>query len=237
MLTACLMPISRSQPSLQSVNFDRIARAYRWMEYLSFGPILERCRCFRLGDVAGFRRALVLGDGDGRFLAQLIRENPSIEAEVVDSSTEMLRLLMQRVAEAGAGEQLSVRCGDARGFRPSGKYDLVVTHFFLDCLTTEEIAEMAAQIRPHLLPGAEWIVSDFSIPRGCAALPARLIVGFLYAAFGLLTGLAVRRLPRHGEALEAAGFSLSDRKTWLCGLLYSEQWRLKAIEGSPSRSH
>jgi cyclopropane fatty-acyl-phospholipid synthase-like methyltransferase len=218
-------------------DFNRIARAYQWLEYLSFGPLLERCRFYRLAEMADSRRAEVIGDGDGRFLARLMKQTPQLEAEAVDASPEMLRLLRQRVAAAGASGRLITRCEDARGFSPSGQYDLVVTHFFLDCLTTDEVATLAARIRAHLLPGALWVVSDFAIPRGVAALPGRLIVSSLYAAFGILTGLETRKLPRHDQALHAAGFSLADRKEWLGGLLFSEVWTLEATDGVRAGSH
>ena len=62
-------------------DFNRIARPYRWLEYLSFGPLLERCRFHRLPQMVDAKRALVLGDGDGRFLARLLRKNPQIQAD------------------------------------------------------------------------------------------------------------------------------------------------------------
>ena len=67
-----------------AADFNRIAPAYRWLEYLSFGPMLERCRFYRLALLADRRRALVIGDGDGRFLARLMRQNAQLEAEAVD---------------------------------------------------------------------------------------------------------------------------------------------------------
>ena len=79
-------------------NFDRIARPYRWLEYLSFGPMLERCRFYRIPQLAEARHALVLGDGDGRFLARLLARNPSLHTDVIDQSPAMLRLLESRVA-------------------------------------------------------------------------------------------------------------------------------------------
>ena len=213
------------QPGSQMADFNRIARAYRWLEYFSFGRMLERCRYYRLGQIAACRQALVIGDGDGRFAAELMRRDQQIGVEAVDGSPRMLGLLEKRVATAGASSRLTVRCEDARGFSPSGQYDLVVTHFFLDCLSTAEIVALAERVRPHLLRGAMWVVSDFGIPRGVASLPARVVVSFLYVAFGVLTGLERRKLPRHGDALREAGFALADRRTWLGGLLFSEVWR------------
>jgi SAM-dependent methyltransferase len=218
-------------------NFDRIARAYRWLEYLSFGRVLERCRFYQLDHIRDRRDALVIGDGDGRFLARLLRQNPQMHAEAVDLSPVMLNLLAERAAAINASDRLTVHCEDARELSPSGKYDLVATHFFLDCLTTEEVRTLAERLRPHLVSGAVWIVSDFAIPRGAAGLPARAIVSFLYTAFRLLTGLQVNSLPRYDEALKEAGLSLTDRREWLGGMLFSELWQAEATDQPQLKSH
>ncbi|MCU1248095.1 MAG: methyltransferase type 12 [Edaphobacter sp.] len=59
-------------------SFDRIARPYHWLEYLTLGKALERCRNHHLPQLLDRRHALVLGDGDGRFLAQLLKQNPNL---------------------------------------------------------------------------------------------------------------------------------------------------------------
>jgi len=226
-----------SPPDSTLPNFDRIARPYCWLEYLSFGPMLERCRFCRLPQLADAQRALVLGDGDGRFVAHLLRINPRLHADAVDLSPAMLRLLKARIANAEAADRVTLHCVDARDFIPSGSYDLVVTHFFLDCFTTEELSRLAARILPTLTPDARWVVSEFSIPSGPISLPARLIVRGLYAAFGLLTGLKTRRLPDHAAALTGIGFALKDRRKWLKGLLVSDLWQAQATSGELSGSH
>ena len=42
-------------------NFDRVARGYRWAEYLALGPLLERTRTRHLDALPGAGQALVLG--------------------------------------------------------------------------------------------------------------------------------------------------------------------------------
>jgi SAM-dependent methyltransferase len=205
-------------------NFDRIARPYRWLEYLSFGSLLERCRYYRLPELMKARRALVLGDGDGRFLARLLKENHDLEADVVDLSPVMLRLLSQRIAEAGASGRVTLFQTDALRFVPAGVYDLVVSHFFLDCFDNEELRELVTRIRPHLAREAVWVLSEFAIPSNLAFLPAQIIVGGLYLAFGVLTGLRVRRLPDYASVLNSAGLALREKRGWLWGLLVSEVW-------------
>jgi hypothetical protein len=68
-------------------------------------------------------------------------------------------------------------------------------------------------------------VSEFAVPRGLAALPAKSIVAALYTAFRLITGLRVRTLPDYSGALIRAGFTLEERKPFLAGLLVSDLWR------------
>lgn len=206
-------------------SFDRLASIYRWLEWCSFGPYLGRSRQAWLSRMGDCRRALVIGDGDGRFTARLLRANPAVEIDAVDSSSAMLRALMRR---AGVHRQrVHPRAADARELQFAGprRYDLVVTHFFLDCLTTREIHSLAAAIRPSLLPGARWVVSEFDLPPGqFGRFVAAPLVSGLYRAFGLLTGLGVRRLPDHRAALGDAEFHLAARRTWLRGLLVSELW-------------
>jgi SAM-dependent methyltransferase len=208
-------------------NFDPIARLYRWMEWFTFGPILWRCRCAFLASMQDRRRALILGDGDGRFTARLLQRNPEITVEALDASEAMV---LQLLRCAGPNrDRVHARVADARGsVRLTRGFDLVVTHFFLDCLTTEEVESLALDIRQRLAPGAQWVISEFAIPGNLyGRLVARPLVWALYLAFGLLTGLKVRRLPGYREALERAGLILVEQRKRLNGLLVSELWQLR----------
>jgi SAM-dependent methyltransferase len=214
-----------------AANFNALAQLYRWLELFTFGLSLARCRTAFLSDCASCRRALVLGDGDGRFTAQLLRANPDIEIDAVDASPAMLRILLRRAG--GDRRRLRVFAADVRSFRPPDPpYDLIVTHFFLDCLTTEEVGFLAATLSGAVSDRATWIVSDFSVPEGWyGRLVARPAIAFLYLAFGLLTGLAIRKLPDHAAAMTNAGFTLKRRRGRLHDLLISEIWTLDAVRG------
>jgi ubiquinone/menaquinone biosynthesis C-methylase UbiE len=196
------------------------------MEYVAFGPWLWRCRCAFLLDASRCRRAVAFGDGDGRFAAQLLKENPAVEVDAVDSSGAMLKALVRRAGRNAS--RLRTHAGDARQWQPgNSRYDLIVTHFFLDCLTTAEVRALAATLRGAAAPGALWIVSEFAKPRNWfGRVVAGPIVAALYAAFGMLTGLKVRTLPDHEAALREAGFQLEKKRVWLKGLLVGEAWRM-----------
>lgn len=208
-------------------NFNRLARAYRWMEFASFGPWLQLCRYAFLGSLKDCRSAVVIGDGDGRFTARLLRHNPAIQIEAIDVSPAMLSALLRR-AGANAG-RVRTLCIDARSWQPEiPPYDLAVTHFFLDCLTNEEVQSLAMTLRTNLTPGAKWLVSEFAVPDGSyGRFFARPLIRALYWAFGQLTGLKVRKLPDYRTALCRSGFVLDQHRSWLGGLLVSELWSIR----------
>ena len=103
------------------------------MEYLSFGPLLWQTRTAWMHHMTGARNALVLGDGDGRFTAALLRSNPQVQVLAVDRSGAMLAALKKRVRVQGDALRLRVVCADATAYQASGTFDLICTHFFLDC--------------------------------------------------------------------------------------------------------
>ncbi|WP_263355738.1 class I SAM-dependent methyltransferase [Acidicapsa ligni] len=218
-------------PKFPTANFNRLAHVYRWMEYLSFGPFLSRCRFRLLPQLNNCRKALVLGDGDGRFTARLLDRHRNIRVHALDASDAMLASL--RKAAAQDRDRLDTDCVDVRtwqpltGQPPAGRnYDLIVTHFFLDCLATEEIADLASRLDPVTSPGTLWVVSEFSIPKGWfGKLVAMPLVAILYRSFHWLTGLAQQTLPDYRSALARAGWKLEGEQTYLGGLLVSQLWR------------
>ena len=210
-------------------NFDRLARLYRWMEWFSFGPYLSGCRRAFLPQLREARRALVLGDGDGRFTAALLRSNPQVQVDALDISAAMVQGLSRRAGDDA--DRVRAQVQDVRHWTPAAgtAYETVATHFFLDCLSTDEVRSLARRLRSHIAPGAQWVVSEFDIPRSWfGQLIARPLIAFLYGAFRVMTGLAIRRLPDYHRGLTEAGFTLIARQTQLRGLLVSEIWSPKA---------
>jgi len=220
-VTTSLLSEQKDHPPVP--DFDRLARIYRWMEWLTFGPFLQRSRCSFLSDLGPRSHGLVLGDGDGRFIARLLQSNPTIRIDAVDASQAMLRQLAGRADS----QRVLTHKADVRTFNPPQPlYDLIATHFFLDCLSTAEVRNLALLLRDHSGPETVWLVSDFALPSNSfGRIIARTLISALYTAFGLLTNLHIRKLPDHHQALQDSGWNLVDRQQYLGGLLVSELWR------------
>lgn len=237
-----LLPERSSKKLVQKrPDFDSVAKLYRWAEYALLGSLLRRTREHFIPFLAGAKRVLLLGDGDGRFLAKYLLCSPGTQAVAVDSSRQMLQLLQRRCRFARS--RLEVRQADWADLPLDlelASFDLVVSHFALDCLSAEQLQRLAATLSSHLSPGARWIVSDFDIPplQPWRTL-GKLYIGGLYFLFGLLTGLQTRRLPEVQRSLERYAFRRLRRSEWLRGLLYSEVWELSdfRVAGSdPTRA-
>jgi hypothetical protein len=204
-------------------DFDGLARVYRWMEWLTFGPFLQRCRCSFLDRLGQRRNGLILGDGDGRFTARLLQANSAIRLDAFDASEAMLHQLATRADSS----RVCTHRADLRNFEPPQQhYDLIATHFFLDCLNNDEVRSLATLVRNHSRSDTLWLISEFRIPSNIfGRLIAHPLVSALYLAFGLLTDLRVRELPNYQQALLESDWRLVDQNQHLGGLLVSELWR------------
>jgi SAM-dependent methyltransferase len=199
------------------MNCDRIAPHYWWIERLGMGRALERRRRWFLPEIEHARRALVLGDGDGRFLQELLRRNAVVRADYVDLSGRMLELARQR---AGA-ERVDYQRADALAAEfPRDEYDLIATHFFFDCFDERKLHALIGRVANAAKPGAQWIVSEFRVPN----IPARLLVSALYLFFRVMTGLKTRNLVDHRPMLRAHGFRLINERHSRGALVVSELW-------------
>jgi len=203
------------------MNCDLIASSYRWFEYLGFGGELQRRRCGLLGEIGRPRRALVLGDGDGRFLVRLLRQIPASEIASIEVSPRM-----QALARRRTGDRVQHIHGDARVLPlDRGRYDLMVTHFFLDCFDAADAPALVARLADAAAPRAQWLISEFrQAPEGWRAVWCGAWLRSLYFFFRVTTGLRTRSLVDHHPLLTRHGFRLVREESSRWGLLASELW-------------
>jgi SAM-dependent methyltransferase len=204
-------------------NFDALALHYRWIEAATFGPLLQWCRTALLPQMLTAQRALVLGDGNGRFLAELLAANSSVGVDAIDISPAMVKLARQRIA---ANERVRFHIADARlASFPLGSYDLIVTNFFLDCFGPHDLERLIPSLAATLEPGGRWVVGDFRLPaRGWPRIAGRAALAAMYAFFQLTTRLPARQLVDPSPFLRSAGLSLDSEKSRLGGFLSARLW-------------
>jgi SAM-dependent methyltransferase len=208
------------------MNCDCIARWYRWFEYLAFGDALERRRREYIGEVSNATSVLILGDGDGRFTAEFLDRNRGAFVDSVDLSAKMLALARQRVAQRKLDtRRFHFRQGDARTIELPRKYDLIVSHFFLDCLFSRELESLVARISDAACPSMRWLVSEFRAPEsGMRRWAAVVLIRGMYLFFRIVTGLKVSRIPNYAAIFALHGFRRVRHTSAASGMLVSELW-------------
>jgi ubiquinone/menaquinone biosynthesis C-methylase UbiE len=207
------------------------------MECVLAGGKLQRSRTAFLGETRAAQSVLILGEGNGRFLEAFRRGNASARILCIDSSEQMLLRARYRLLKSGIPlHGITLTVADALNCNlPPGAFDLVVTHFFLDCFPPEQLRPLIGAIANAAQAKAAWLLADFQIPaRGMARYRASAIHWLMYMYFRRVTRLAADRLTDPGSHLQAAGFVLNGRAVSDWGLLRSDLWRRGQATSRPS---
>ncbi len=195
---------------------------------MTFGRSLEQTRTEYLDQLQTCADVLILGEGDGRFLQQLLRANPHCRVDVVERSRRMVELSARRVP---CDQRVRFFQQDVATFRPTGRYDAIVTLFFLDCFEEPELQHLVEQVGSRLRLGGRWLYADFQSHR----LSHQVIVNALYAAFNSLTDIRARKLSDPRDHFRAQGMRLRRRQERCGGLLCAELWQRASGYSPPSR--
>jgi SAM-dependent methyltransferase len=215
--------------SSQPAGFDWLAPHYRWMEWILAGTKLQRCRVEFLGAVPIPRRVLLLGEGNGRFLGELLRRFPGTSVTVVDASAGMLETARARLQRQGLnpGNVEFIHADALEWQPPTAEYDLIGTCFFLDCFRPDQLARLVPRLAAAAAPGAHWLIADFRLPdSGLARWRALAILRSMYFFFRRATGLPATELTPVDPLLAQSGFTLRSRRLQDWGLLHSDCWFL-----------
>ena len=210
------------------MQFDRVARYYPWMEFL-FAPVLmQRCRTAYLEQTQHCRQALLAGEGHGLFLEALLRTNPKIRVSCIERSARMIEQARLRLVRKGLDvSRVTFQHANLMECQWSGtSFDLIATHFFLDCLKPAQIRRVARLMAANSTPKAIWLLADFRVPEtGWRRWRAIGILASLYLFFRCSVNLSAKWLTPPDRFLRASGFNLRRRRFASFGFAHSDLWQ------------
>ena len=211
------------------MSFDAIAPWYRALEWIAFGDQLQRCRVACLREIPAPRRALIVGEGNGRFLCELLRLHPTVEVDCLDASERMLQLARKRIEQTWPDRPARVRFlhDDITSWNaPAQRYDLIITHFVLDCFRETELALIVRKLAGAASEDATWLVADFRVPsRGFARRRARVWLALMYWFFRMTARIKANELIDPTPFIRGQGFRCAMQHQFKGAMLKSESWR------------
>ena len=175
-----------------------------------------------------FSKALIIGGGDGKFLLEAIKQELSDQYYYIDISDAMIKLARNKIEKQSILSLNSVVfiCGTYQDIPPNENFDLIVTPYFLDCISEDELPLVMAKLYAHLTIEGTWFFTDFNIPENMfRGLIFKTIIQSLYRIFNLLCKLGVNRLPDFSKEFSKYDFKVLYEKYFLGGLLVSRIYK------------
>lgn len=165
----------------------------------------------------------MVGEGNGRFLAEFVRAYPHAEVDCIEASARMIALARERVGNA----RVRFACAQIRDLSlPEDSYDLVVAHFFLDCFSRKTLTEIVAKLARSATATGQWLIADFCEPaRGWKRFRAHSLITIMYLFFRLVAEIEARRLVDYRALLQTEGFVLERDLILPNEMIRSELWQ------------
>jgi hypothetical protein len=157
----------------------------------------------------------------------------------VEASAAMIELARQRL-ERNLPEAIArvyfIHSTIEEWLAPECRYNLIVTHFVLDCFPLRPLEDVIAKLAQAATPTATWLLTDFDYPSArVRRMHARLWIAAMYLFFRAFAGVEARRLSDPDPFLRSHGFNCVQRKTFQCGMVKSEVWQLH-LSPAPSQA-
>ncbi len=173
-----------------NVNFNKVADCYDFGEKFFFGNLLQFSRIHFIEYYNNAKSVLLLGEGCGQFLNQLLKVNKLCETTVLDSSSKMVEKQMKNIRSKDL-DRVTFKCLPIEAFTSNQSFDLICSHFFWDCFSHQELLDILPMYTKILCKDGFWINSDFIDDKSDFNLNF-LKIRTMYWFFRLTTGINSR---------------------------------------------
>ena len=211
----------------KNVDFSILSPIYDFLGSIVFFGALHRSQIYFLDQLKKPDRALIIGGGTGRFLVDLLKSEKVKNITYVDISAGMFAKAKKKVSALGKENQVEFICGGLEAV-PDRQYDLICTHYFLDCFEEEELCLMLSKLRGLLSKEGEWHFTDFYLDESSSFIKTKF-VGFLYFFFRILCGLKVKKLPDFKKLFNGTELKGETEKYFFRGLLRTAIYKSQSL--------
>jgi len=194
-------------------GYDILAPYYDRLAVLFVGKHIQHAQLKMLSHLSASKKLLILGGGTGWILPHLFRVNPKLEIHWIDTSEKMIAR-----ARTCAGNYPLIKFINGNETNvPDRDYDAVLTHFYVDLFTDEQLGKLIGEIKTRLTSNANWLVTDFEVHTTLQQIK----VSLMYWFFRLVTGLKTRALPLWYKVFVERGFNVLETHSTKRGFIKS----------------
>jgi ubiquinone/menaquinone biosynthesis C-methylase UbiE len=199
-------------------GYNRLSGIYRWIERVAFGGALMRTRKSLVKDLEKAERVLVLGDGDGRLLVEILRSQPAAKITSMDQSPKMLAQQRRRVHSIGAEDRVEFveadvmgdEAANVYGSTEAGRFDLLIVAFVLDCFDQDSLAHLMPMLLDSIADEGQFYYVDFTEPdEKLPRMHAKFMLAIMHWFFAWQTGLRTRSLVDVPRMLDDWGWEVT----------------------------
>jgi ubiquinone/menaquinone biosynthesis C-methylase UbiE len=202
-------------------NYDLVAPFYPALERAAFGIGLTEARHLSLLPVVSAERTLLIGEGNGRFLSTCVQEKVGGSITVVDSSERMLSLAGSRIRGCELRTELQLLHADFCEWSPDEpRFDVIVTHFFLDLFRPETQRRLIEKISALSTPDTVWMNVDFRPVIGSRL--HRMVDWLQYRFDRLFSGIEADRHYDPAHIIKDFGWDVQDERSFCQGTVHSQ---------------
>ena len=211
-------------------GFNTIAPFYNVVSTIGSFNKIHKSQMWLLSKGMKSSKTLIMGGGDGKFLLEAMKQQLSEQYYYIDISDAMIKLAQIKIEKQANISLNSVVfiCGSYQDIPANEKFDLIITPYFLDCFSENELPLVMTKLHTHLTMKGTWFFTDFNIPEeSFRNFIFRNIIQLLYGIFNLFCDLGVNDLPDFNKEFPKYGFTLLHEKYFLNGLLVSRIYKNK----------
>jgi len=214
-----MLPSNRHDWKMKRNPYDRIARIYDAFSGVLGGTYLDSKYLF-LEKIDAGDKVLYLGGGTGANLPAIV-ERIGEEGKLVymELSREMIKKAKSKTPASVLHRVEFLQQGDFSKI-PNEKYDKILTQYFLDILSDEDIHRLFQNINLRVDKRSQWIFLDFFNVKA-----RRVVLSTMIGFFRLFVGNPRTNLPQYADFFELYGWRMKEVKSVKGGFI--QAWSLE----------
>lgn len=206
-------------------QYNRLAPYYDFLAQLVFGKSLLHARRYFLDLLPKKAKILLIGGGTGQILPVILKDNRQIHVVYLEKSHKMIALAKKRLDKRKAGQVRFIE-GDESNLPEGGKYDAVITNFFLDQFREERLRALTGLLYNCLNTSGLWLFTDFQVKKGQVHYCWQSsLIKLMYLFFKLTTNVEVNKLPEFQRLFGNQNLDLIREKHFLKKLIVSRVYK------------